>query len=52
VNQLTLRLSIESKGTKITKELLIEAIRKSPLKDYSFSKEQGVIHAVVKVVLD
>jgi hypothetical protein len=32
---------VQSTGTKITKDKLLEAIRKSPLKEFSFSQSQG-----------
>ncbi len=32
---------VQSSGTKITKDKLLEAIRKSPQKEFSFSQSQG-----------
>jgi hypothetical protein len=41
---------VQSTGTKITKEKLLEAIRKSPQKEFSFSQSQG--SKVVTMLLD
>jgi hypothetical protein len=41
---------VQSTGTKITKEKLLEAIRKSPLKEFSFSQSQGSKSLVVLVI--
>lgn len=41
----------EKSGLKITKDKLIEAIRKSSQKEYSFSQSQGSKTAVVIISL-
>jgi hypothetical protein len=40
---------VQSTGTKITKDKLLEAIRKSPQKEFSFSQSQGSKSSVVLV---
>ncbi len=40
---------VQSTGTKITKDKLLEAIRKSPQKEFSFSQSQGSKSLVVQV---
>ncbi len=42
---------VQSTGTKITKEKLLEAIRKSPQKEFSFSQSQGSKTVLVSVPL-
>ena len=47
----TIAKSVEKSGTKMTKEKLLEAIRKSPLKEYSFSQSQNSKVVTVVVTL-
>jgi hypothetical protein len=42
---------VQSSGTKITKEKLLEAIRKSPQKEFSFSQSQGSKTVVVILII-
>ena len=42
---------VQSSGTKITKEKLIEALRKCPQKDFPYSQSSGSKTAVVVVTL-
>lgn len=42
---------IENAGTKISKEKLLDVIRRSPTKEYLFAKENGNIYAIVKILL-
>lgn len=42
---------VQSSGTKISKEKLIEAIKKSPQKEFSFSQSQNSKNAVVTIPL-
>ena len=47
----TLAKSVEKAGTKLTKEKLIEAIKKSPQKEYSFSGSANSKVVTVVVIL-
>lgn len=40
---------LESSGTKITKEKLLDAIRKAPEKDFLFIKDSTNTYSIVRV---
>jgi hypothetical protein len=42
---------VQSSGTKITKDKLLEAIRKSPQKEFSFSQSQGSKVVVISLLI-
>jgi hypothetical protein len=42
---------VQASGTKITKEKLIEALRKSPQKDFPYSQSSGSKTVVVVLAL-
>lgn len=52
MKQLEMIKMIDMTGTKISKEKLLEAIRKSLAKDFNFSTEKGILYSVVKLVID
>jgi len=43
--------AVETAGTSISKERLLEAIRKALAKDFAFSKDAGSGFALVKIPL-
>jgi hypothetical protein len=42
---------VQSSGTKISKDKLIEALRKSPQKDFAYSQSSGSKTVVVTVIV-